>query len=233
MRDADSRHWLPSLAFLASMGCADPLRTLFQCRAKFCPNLYHRSATPKVMDPSHTEPLMERIGRTLSICKRIRRSRDTPPVDLHPNVFARLGKNSEFQKDVKEVWFVGAHSGMVFPIMLSISSRPSRGRWLTGKFLIRRRGWPSEGYGRKRAVEHLTALDDKRNREGTVPYPIRRNRARSVEHPDHGDRASSHSCGTRGVGLHVARRGHAGQLSRFVGQGSERKHEHEHQHTRA
>jgi len=109
MRDANSQHWLPNLTFLASMSCADPLRTFFQCRAKFHPNLYHRSATAKVMDPSHTEPLMERIGRTLSIWKRIRRNRDTPPVDLHPNVFARLGKSAEFQKDVKEVWFVGAH----------------------------------------------------------------------------------------------------------------------------
>ena len=82
------------------------------------------------MDPSHTEPLMERIGRTLNIRKRIKRNRDTPPVDLHPNVFARLGKNAEFEKDVKEVWFVGAHSGTVFSILLSNSSRPSHGRRL-------------------------------------------------------------------------------------------------------
>ena len=134
MRDADSLLWLPNLAFLASMGCADSLRTFFQCRAKFNPNLYHRSATPEVMDPSHTEPLMKRVRRTLSICKKVKRNRDTPPVDLHPNVFARLGKNTEFQKDVKEVWFVGAHSGTGFPILLSNPSRPGRGRRLMGVF---------------------------------------------------------------------------------------------------
>jgi hypothetical protein len=99
--------------FLASMGYTDTLPS-FQCRAKFCPNLYHRSVTPQVTDPSWTEPLIKRMARALKIGKRSKRNRDTPPVPLHPNTFARQGKNADFEKDVKEVWFTGAHSGMVF-----------------------------------------------------------------------------------------------------------------------
>ena len=65
------------------------------------------------MDPSWTEPLTKRMARALKIGKRPKRNRDTPPVPLHPDTFARQGKSADFEKDVKEVWFTGAHSGMV------------------------------------------------------------------------------------------------------------------------
>jgi hypothetical protein len=46
--------------------------------------------------------------------------------------------------------------------------------------------------------KYPTVVDDELNREVIVPYPLRRNRTRPVEHPD---RARSHD--TRGVRFHL------------------------------
>ncbi|KAH9979975.1 hypothetical protein BGW80DRAFT_1514339 [Lactifluus volemus] len=85
--------------------------SLDECRAKFCPNLYHRPVvTPSPARPRN-RPLYERIWKALKGVTRPRRSRDTPH-SVH-DLESRLPRHRtklEFKKDVKEVWFAGAHS---------------------------------------------------------------------------------------------------------------------------
>jgi hypothetical protein len=57
---------------------------------------------------------MKRMVRVLNIRKRSKRNPDTPHVPLHPNIYALQGK-AGVETDIKEVWFVGAHSGMIPP----------------------------------------------------------------------------------------------------------------------
>ncbi|KAI0250935.1 hypothetical protein BJV78DRAFT_1275572 [Lactifluus subvellereus] len=83
--------------------------SLDERRAKFCPNLYHRPVSTPGPHSPQSEPLLKKMARALKIFTKPRRSRDTPHSALDSDSNGP-GKKPGFKKDVKEVWFAGAHS---------------------------------------------------------------------------------------------------------------------------